>query len=121
MNQWLQRLFSGPAQAMRRASRLSRPRRRAAGDAIGGGAIAGVAPAPSPAPTVSFDQLDQVNGLYHGWLFDTEGDPELDYQSARRPGARRAVGDRQFAAVRLRAGAPHAGHDPAAAAKPAQR
>jgi HD-like signal output (HDOD) protein len=67
MVRWLQRLFSGPAHS-----------------AAPHGALAPVAPpAPSPAapvvrPAVSFEQLDQVNGRYHRWLFDTEGEPDFD-------------------------------------------
>jgi HD-like signal output (HDOD) protein len=41
------------------------------------------APAPVPddgagRPAVAFDQLDQVNGLYNRWLFDTGAEADLD-------------------------------------------
>ena len=54
-----------------------RSRRRAA--PVESPAAAPVAPARAAArAAVSFDQLDQVNRLYHHWLFDTEGESELD-------------------------------------------
>jgi HD-like signal output (HDOD) protein len=73
MYQWLLRLFSGPAQ----------------GDAQGAPAPAATeaaaittpvaAPVPAAArPAVAFDQLDQVNGMYNRWLFDTEDESDLD-------------------------------------------
>lgn len=71
MFQWLQRLFSGPAPS-------GAPH----------GVPAPVAPAAAPPsvapavaahrPVVSFDQLDQANGLYYRWLFDTPGETDLD-------------------------------------------
>ncbi len=71
MFQWLQRMFSGPAQGgdppvavAPAAPEVPPPVTRAAAPAIN--------------PAVSFDQLDQVNGLYQRWLFDIEGEQELD-------------------------------------------
>lgn len=77
MFQWLQHLFSGPAPS---------------GDPQGAPAPAApqapVAPTVAPPvetpavaanrPVVSFDQLDQVNGQYHRWLFDSRGESDLE-------------------------------------------
>ena len=64
MFQWLQRMFSEPA-------RGAAPQGTAAPEAP-------EVPAPAIRPAVSFDQLDQVNGLYQRWLFDIDGGQELD-------------------------------------------
>ncbi|MEO7578090.1 MAG: HDOD domain-containing protein [Massilia sp.] len=94
MYQWLQRLFSGKDTQAAEAEPSAPPAQPAAAPtaqapagATAGPAVTKVdAPAPSaPAaaaiPTtsgVSFDQLDRVNSLYYHWLFDTEGESELD-------------------------------------------
>ncbi len=79
MVQWLLRLFSGPGK--------DDPRGAAAPAAAEAPAVTTpvAAPAPVPAaaepavrPPVAFDQLDQVNGLYNRWLFDTEAESDLD-------------------------------------------
>lgn len=75
MYRWLQRLFSGPACD-------GEPQ----GDVAPAAPEAPVTPQPAPVPpaapanraAVSFDQLDQANGLYNRWLFDIEGDQQLD-------------------------------------------
>jgi HD-like signal output (HDOD) protein len=69
MYQWMQRLFSGSAKT-RRDQPEPEPQ-------------AELAPEPAPAlaaaqPVVSFEQLDKVNGNYFNWLFEAEGESDLD-------------------------------------------
>ena len=76
MFQWLQRMFSAPAQA-------GAPQEAVAPEAPDVLApvtppAAPVALAPALRSAVSFNQLDRVNGQYQRWLFDIEGEPELD-------------------------------------------
>lgn len=89
MLQWLQRWFSGPARdatAQRAAPPAPPPTLTpaaapAAATAATAADAAG-ADAPVARPVVSFDQLDQVNGLYYRWLFDTEGESAFDTNAA---------------------------------------
>jgi HD-like signal output (HDOD) protein len=69
MYRWLQRLFSAtaPASTMPPVA----PPAAASPTSV-------PSAAPVARPTVSFDQLDQVNRLYYHWLFDTEGEAEFD-------------------------------------------
>jgi HD-like signal output (HDOD) protein len=67
MYRWLQRMFSGPA-----------PAEPAAAPAAVVSAPTLAPAAPLTRPAVSFDQLDQTNSLYYRWLFDTEGESDLD-------------------------------------------
>jgi HD-like signal output (HDOD) protein len=79
MFQWLQRMFSAPAQAGVAQEAVVPDAPEALAPVTPPAApVAPVAPAPAPRSTVSFDQLDQANGLYQRWLFDIEGEPELD-------------------------------------------
>lgn len=71
MYQWLQRLFSGPA-------RGDDPQREVVPAAAPEVPAALPPAAPAIRSAVPFDQLDQVNGLYQRWLFDIEGEQELD-------------------------------------------
>lgn len=67
MYQWLRRFFSEPAYAA--AATLEAP------------VVTPAAAPPTPVAArgiIAFDQLDQVNGLYHRWLFDTEGESGFD-------------------------------------------
>ena len=73
MYQWLRRFFSEPAHDAGAPVALDAP------------VVTPCAPLAthSAAPTnargvVAFDQLDQVNGLYNRWLFDTEGESAFD-------------------------------------------
>jgi HD-like signal output (HDOD) protein len=76
MFQWLRRFFSAPVQD-----------RAAPNVPVALAPAAPVAPSPASVPAVaasaaraavSFEQLDQVNGLYNRWLFDTAGESGLD-------------------------------------------
>ena len=80
MYQWLQRLFSGPAQAAAPPDARApvAPAAPAAPSPVTAPTPAPAAAAPVARPAVSFDQLDQVNRLYYHWLFDTEGESEFD-------------------------------------------
>jgi HD-like signal output (HDOD) protein len=76
MFQWLQRIFSQggePKEAVPVAPEVVTPPSAPILPIL---PVAPVAPAVRSA--VSFDQLDQVNGLYQRWLFDIEGEQELD-------------------------------------------
>ncbi|MES2128580.1 MAG: HDOD domain-containing protein [Pseudomonadota bacterium] len=83
MYHWLQRLFSGPAAADGLPQDDPEPVPMPA---------AAPEPAPTPAPTaaaalpqrppVSFDQLDTIDGNYYRWLFENEGESELDANAA---------------------------------------
>jgi HD-like signal output (HDOD) protein len=79
MFQWLQRLLSGPAPA-RDPQGASAPAARPAAATPGAASAPARAPVPgaSTRSPVAFDQLDQANSLYYRWLFDTEGESDLD-------------------------------------------
>jgi HD-like signal output (HDOD) protein len=74
MYRWLQRIFSGSAEAH------PTPALPASSEAGTTPASAGLAPASGAAspPALSFDQLDGVNRNYFRWLFDSEGESDLD-------------------------------------------
>ncbi len=76
MFQWLQRLFPGPDRAAPGAVAPAAAEAPAVTPAAPPTAQAAAAQASRPA--VSFDQLDQVNGTYYRWLFDAEGESDLD-------------------------------------------
>ena len=76
MYQWLQRLFSGPAQGG--ATQGTRAPAAPAAVAPPMPPVPAAAATPVARPAVSFDQLDQVNRLYSHWLFDTEGDAAFE-------------------------------------------
>jgi HD-like signal output (HDOD) protein len=96
MYRWLQRLFSGPAQAgadasvspdarpappapgVAHAPAVTRPPASTRAPAATQAPAASLAGAPVARPAVPFDQLDLVNRLYYHWLFDTEGESEFD-------------------------------------------
>lgn len=75
MIQWLQRLLSGAepspqADTVPAAPPVQAPAAAPVPASADGG--------PSTRSPVPFDQLDQVNGLYYRWLFDTEGESDLN-------------------------------------------
>ncbi|MES2758791.1 MAG: HDOD domain-containing protein [Pseudomonadota bacterium] len=70
MVRWLQRLFSRPAPAAVPQAPAQAP--------PAAPAPAAAAATPLTRPAVSFDQLDRANRLYYRWLFDTEGESDLD-------------------------------------------
>lgn len=93
MYRWLRRLFAGPA-----AAPMPPPDAPAGADALAPAPSAPSAPAAPAAaalpaaaavrplpPPVSFEQLDRVNGAWHCWLFDRDGDGgiELNDSEAR--------------------------------------
>jgi HD-like signal output (HDOD) protein len=90
MFRWVQRLFSGPAAAPTPPPSTSAE--PAAAAAIAEPAPSPDVPAPAPAPasappartTVSFEQLERVNGAWNAWLFDrAEGGLEVSDAETR--------------------------------------
>ncbi|MDB5906281.1 MAG: hypothetical protein JWP34_395 [Massilia sp.] len=81
MFQWLQRLFSEapPERSPQGATEPDIPPVPApAVSPVPAAVPAWAAGGPSTCSPIPFDQLDQVNGLYYRWLFDIEGESELE-------------------------------------------
>jgi len=85
MYRWLRRLFSGPAAtpAQRAAVPVPAPVSPPPAPAPVAAAVAvSMPPVAQPtAPPVSFDQLERINGVWNGWLFD-RADGGLDLSDA---------------------------------------
>jgi HD-like signal output (HDOD) protein len=78
MVQWLLQLFSGPAKIGPQGAPAPAATEASAAATPIAAAPVPAAAEPAASPVVAFDQLDQVNGLYNRWLFDTEAESDLD-------------------------------------------
>jgi HD-like signal output (HDOD) protein len=94
MYRWLQRLFSGPAQAEPSGAPLPAPLPDTAPAAVA---------APLTRPAVPFDQLDRAGSMYYRWLFDTgsESDLDINAQESQALAALAAVLDSQQSGAAL--------------------
>ena len=71
MFEWLQKMFSAPAPA-------APPPRQPQAAPAPAAAPPQASAAPAAAPSLSFDQRDGINAIYHQWLFGSGGDSALD-------------------------------------------